>query len=100
MIEQEYKTWLTKFKGNKNYAEKYFLAEKGAIRLSPSIINFTIKDAVLYETITKELNKMNEQIAYREYAKRKREEAEEMDVEYDMSVFEPQKEIRLEDIPF
>jgi hypothetical protein len=100
MIEQEYKTWLSKFKGDKYYAEKYFLAHKGAIRLKPCVVNFTIQDVTLYETLKRELNKMNEQIAYRQYAERKRLEAEENSVEYDMSVFEPQKEINVDEIPF
>ncbi|MFA5542959.1 MAG: hypothetical protein WDA47_04235 [Bacilli bacterium] len=100
MIEKEYKNWLSKFKGDRNFAKHYFLASKGAIRLRPSVINFTIQNQDLYNQLDNELRQMNKQQAYREYARRKREEAEEMAVEYDMSVFEPQKEVRLEDIPF
>ena len=100
MIEQEYKTWLDKFKGDRNFAEHYFLAFKGVIRLTPSVINFTIKDQKLYEDLRNQLRIMNEQIAYREYAIRKRQEAEEMSEEYDMSVFEKEKEINVKDIPF
>jgi len=45
-------------------------------------------------------NRYNKEVNSIDELFNKREEAEEMDVEYDMSVFEPQKEIRLEDIPF
>ena len=100
MIEQEYNTWLDKFKGDRNFAEHYFLAHKGAIKLMPSVINFTILNQKLYEDLIKELRVMNEQIAYREYATRKRKEAEEMAVEYDMSVFEKEEPIDVSKIPF
>ena len=100
MIEQEYKTWLSNFKGDKYFAEHYFLAFKGAIKLTPSVINFTIKDQKLYNDLREQLRQMNEKQAYREYAIRKRQEAEEMAVEYDMSVFEKEPEVRIQDVPY
>jgi hypothetical protein len=100
MIEKEYKNWLSKFKGDRNFAKHYFLASKGAIRLRPSVINFTIQNQDLYNQLDNELRQMNKQQAYREYARRKREEAEEMAVEYDMSVFEKEEPIDVSKIPF
>lgn len=96
MIEQEYKTWLSKFKGDKYSAEKHFLASKGAIRLTPSITNFTIQNISLYNDLREQLRQMYKQQAYREYATMKRLEEE----QYDLSRIETEPEIRLEDIPF
>ena len=94
MIEQEYKIWLSNFKGDKLHAEKYFLAYKGAIRLSPDIYNFTIHNPELYQDLSKQLSELGRQVAYRQYAQRKREE------QYDMSVFEKEPEINVNEIPF
>lgn len=94
-FEKEYNTWLSTFKGEKNYAEKYYMAYMGAIRLKPSVINFSIHDQEKYQELSEKFSSLSRLKRYREYAERKREEEQ-----YDFSVFEKEEEIDVSKIPF